>query len=396
MVEPSIAADGQTLVSVFQIGRTRTSGASAIGWGMSTDGGRSWEQGLLPHVTVNEPERGPSVRVSDPVVARDRANRQWIATYLALRPQTNGFRVDVASSHSGDGVSWSDPTVITKGFEYSADKDWVTCGNKACYAVWTLPGYPKSHMASATTTDGGKTWSAVHVLQQEGFGAQPVVRPDGTVTLVTLGEKRIEARTSTDGLRTLSPATELGPLRAEVVERLGAKIRSDVLPTAVVARDGKEYAAWRRCSDDRCSRNDIVIATSADGKAWSAPRLVDVGAALGKVDLFLPALAVGGSSDQVALTFLSVRPHRCKNLHCIVHAYGVRSADGGRTWGTVQPLSQEMRMSDFPTGTGGYSFLGDYMAVAFTSDGRAVATYPVAEPHAGLLRQGIAVASIAR
>src|SRR5690348_3724783 len=48
VLEPSIAANGKTIVATFQVGRIYDGGASDIGWSTSTNGGQSWKHGELP------------------------------------------------------------------------------------------------------------------------------------------------------------------------------------------------------------------------------------------------------------------------------------------------------------------------------------------------------------
>ena len=81
-VEPSIAASGSTLVSVFQMGRFFNGGASNIGFATSTDGGASWTSGSLPGTTIFA--SGTYAAISDPAVAYDRAHATWLISSLAV------------------------------------------------------------------------------------------------------------------------------------------------------------------------------------------------------------------------------------------------------------------------------------------------------------------------
>ena len=47
-VEPGIFASGATILTAFQIGRRFNGGASDIGFAISTNGGTSWTNGVLP------------------------------------------------------------------------------------------------------------------------------------------------------------------------------------------------------------------------------------------------------------------------------------------------------------------------------------------------------------
>src|SRR4051794_27889112 len=50
-VEPDSFAYGQTMVSAAQVGRFFSGGASGIGYATTTDGGATWDEGVLPNIT---------------------------------------------------------------------------------------------------------------------------------------------------------------------------------------------------------------------------------------------------------------------------------------------------------------------------------------------------------
>jgi hypothetical protein len=80
--EPSLAADpadGRRLLAGYQEDRFATGGSRVVTYALSTDGGRRWEEGLLPRLTLAS--GGPFQRASDPrapprpTVARPGARR---------------------------------------------------------------------------------------------------------------------------------------------------------------------------------------------------------------------------------------------------------------------------------------------------------------------------------
>ncbi|HKV58261.1 MAG TPA: hypothetical protein VJO32_08260, partial [Ktedonobacteraceae bacterium] len=83
-VEPDTFAFGHTIVSVFQVGRFFSGGASNIGFATSTNGGETWVHGFLPGTTFNATPPGPYARASDASVAYDAAHKVWIISYLGL------------------------------------------------------------------------------------------------------------------------------------------------------------------------------------------------------------------------------------------------------------------------------------------------------------------------
>src|SRR5947209_6511400 len=93
---------GSTIVSAFQVGKSYNSGgASNIGWATSTDGGATWTNGFLPHLT--KVAGGPYQRAGDLSVTYDAAHGTWMII-------TNGFYNEafaILVSLSPDGKNWS-------------------------------------------------------------------------------------------------------------------------------------------------------------------------------------------------------------------------------------------------------------------------------------------------
>ena len=51
-VEPAMFANGSTIVTAFQVARIFGGGAADIGFATSSDGGATWNSGLLPGITI--------------------------------------------------------------------------------------------------------------------------------------------------------------------------------------------------------------------------------------------------------------------------------------------------------------------------------------------------------
>lgn len=403
-VEPDSFSFGNTVVAAFQVGRTPTVAAAALGWATSTDGGTTWRSGLLPALTPQTDPPGPYSRVTDPAVAYDRVHGVWLVSVLAFREQTPGgsFATEIVVSRSTDGISWSPPVVTAPPTGTpSHDKNWIVCDNGAmspfagrCYTAWSDMARPAVIVVS-TSTDGGLTWrDPVDVPQaQNSLGAQPVVRPDGTLVVVYL---RMELQTmhatrSVDGGATFSTPTSVSLATASGPTGL----RAPPLPSVDVDAAGRIYAAWHDCRFRLfCSDapNDIVIASSPDGVRWTLPARVPASPRGGRAGHVIPGLAVdprsAGARARLAVVFYTVRDGRLTPEFA-------SSSDGGRSWSSAVTLSPSFALNDVAQ-TGGGSMVGDYVSTSFAEGGIAVPVFSAATaPFDGSYHQPILAAALA-
>ena len=94
-VSPASASHGSTIVSAFQVGHgSKNGGSSNIGWTNSSDSGKTWTNGFLPHTT--KLVKGSYDRVENPSVAYDAKHTTWMITntrfYGRQRVLRNGKR----------------------------------------------------------------------------------------------------------------------------------------------------------------------------------------------------------------------------------------------------------------------------------------------------------------
>jgi hypothetical protein len=388
-VEPHALAAGSTVVATFQSGRRHGGGAADIGFSTSRDGGRSWQGGHLPALTVSSRPAGTAAYASDPVVAYDASRGVWLISTLAVSPGLTELYI----SRSTDGLRWSAPVVAARfsSGNLAFDKNWAACDNwpqspffGRCYLAYTVHVTRTPRMDVQVSDDGGVTWSqpVIAVRAAEVVGVLPLPRPDGSLVVPYLGTDEMQSVRSTDGGLTFEqPVTIAGygyqPLRG---------IRSFPLPTADVDAQGRLYVAWHDCGFRAgCAVNDVVLSTSADGATWSRPARVTRD---GGSD-FVPALAVEGATGRLALAY-----HRCTGSPCRIDVLLSRSQDGGASWSRPQLVNaQPMRAAWLPTTTSG-RMLGDYIGLSW-SRGRPVAVYSLASPpRGGALRQAIAAAPL--
>jgi hypothetical protein len=387
-VEPAMASSGATLVTAFQVGRIFGGGSSGIGFAASTDGGATWNNGLLPGLTRFQ-GGGPYNAASDPTVAFDQAHGVWLIASLAI---ATGSDI-VVVNRSSDTRAWSNP--ITVSTTADADKQWITCDNNPtsqyyghCYLEWDDPTVPANGLIwMSTSSDGGLTWSAaVNTADAAtGLGGQPVVGAHGTVVVPIEGADGTQmlAYTSSDGGLTWGRTVMISTITDHIV---AGNLRTSSLPSAAVDASGRVYVVWQDCRfRANCTSNDIVLSTSSDGSNWSAPVAIPIDATTSTVDHFIPTLAVdpatGGGSARLALTYYFYPQTACTAATCQLEVASVASSDGGSTWSAPTTLAGPMQLGWLPSTSSG-AMVGDYAAAAY-ANGRAFGVFAVAQAKTG-------------
>jgi hypothetical protein len=267
IVEPDSAAFGSTVVTAFQVGRVRAGGAGTIGWASSRDSGRTWRSGVLPGVG----------HASDPTVAFDAVHRVWLVVTLGI---TNGpTSVDV--SRSADGRTWSPAASALSAPTAAFDKEWIFCDNwpssprrGTCYVAYT--NLRTEAIGLTSSSDGGLTWTAPTAVGPPGdvVDGLPAALPGGTLVVAWLNGRTVFAARSSDGGSSFGAPVAVTEIRAAATRGL----RAPELPALDVDRRGRLLLAWPDCRFRAgCSANDIALATSTDGTAWSTPTRVTSG-----------------------------------------------------------------------------------------------------------------------
>ena len=402
-VEPDSFSFGNPVVAAFQVGRTSTRAAAAIGWATSTDGGTTWRSGLLPALTPYTTPPGPYSLATDPAVAYDRVHGVWLVSILAVRIAPTGEPVtELVVSRSVDGVSWSAPVVTAPATgTFAHDKNWIVCDNGfasrfagRCYTTWSDVARP-SVIVVSTSLDGGLTWAAPVALSDPccSSGSQPVVRPDGTLVVLHVRHDVwvLQVTRSVDGGATFSSPRSV----AQIFWSATPGLRAPAFPSAEVDATGRIYAAWHDCRfREACpdTANDVVLASSPDGVSWSSPVRVPISPRGAGVHHLLPGLGVdptrAGAQARLAIVFYSFAEGRLTPRF-------VSSADGGRTWSSTVTLAAPFALTDVAP-TGGGAMVGDYVSTSFVADGVAVPVFSAATaPFDGSFHQPILAAAVA-
>jgi hypothetical protein len=375
IVEPDSAAFGTTIVAAFQVGRVRDGGAGTIGWASTRDSGRTWRSGVLPGVG----------HASDPTVAFDALHRVWLVVTLGI---TNGpTSLDV--SRSTDGRTWSAPTSALSAPIGAFDKEWIHCDNAAtsprrgtCYLTYT--NLRTEAISVTSTPDGGITWAPPTTVGPQGdvVDGLSATLPDGTLVVAWLDGRAILAARSSNGGASFGTAVAAATLTAAGMPGL----RAPPLPALDVDRRGRLLLAWPDCRfRGSCSANDIVLSTSTDGAAWTAPTRVTTGSA----SYSTVGLGTDSASNGIVVS-TQVVPNGAAGTVGMAAAV---SRDGSR-WSPTRRLdARTMRIAWLPT-AGNAAFLGDYLAASWVG-GRPVAIVPIASPpRAGRLDQSLYAAVV--
>jgi hypothetical protein len=384
-VEPDSLTVGRTTVATFQVGRRFSGAADNVGFAVSPDDGLTWRSGLLPGLTRASMPAGANERASDPVVAYDAVNRVWLIATLALEGQITRLTV----SRSTDGFTWANPVTAIEGTSTNGitfDKNWIACDNGPssphrgrCYLVYT-DTLRSDRLAVITSIDGGATWSLpVGIPVTDAVGAFPVIRQSGELVVAYLWSgRRLGSSVSTDGALSFGQPSII----AEVEVRPARGLRFFPLPSADVDPSGRVWVTWHDCRfSSGCAANSAVVATSTDGRSWTAPTRVTMAR-----NAFLPAIGIHPTTGRVAVVYHVVRPGG-------IDVELVESRPGSPS----QPLrfssprrlsAQTMRPEWLPNTTSG-RMLADYISVHYAGN-RPLAVWALAsEPLGQSLRQAV-------
>ncbi|MFJ8313466.1 MULTISPECIES: hypothetical protein [unclassified Streptomyces] len=383
-LEPDTFAYGNTIVASSQVGRFNDGGASDIGWNTSTDGGTTWQHGMLPGITTYQ-GGGSWARVSDPAVAYDAKHGTWMVSALVIDANVNGAGVTV--SRSADGLTWQNPVLAVGGDGQGYDKEWIVCDNTSasafygnCYIEVDLTSSGNTIIMS-TSTDGGSTWSAPVSPSgsPNGLGGQPLVQPNGTVVVpYSTNGTSVRAFNSTNGGSSWSATSLVANVSSATVS--GGLRSGDGLPSAEIDASGKIYVAWQDCRfRSGCPSNDIVYSTSTNGTTWSAVTRVPIDPVTSGADHFIPGIGVdkatSGATAKIGVYYYFYPSANCTASTCQLEVGFISSANGGSTWSAPQTVAGPMSLSQIAGTTQG-SMVGDYISTSVVN-GKSVSVFAV-------------------
>ena len=234
---PEVVTDGSTITAVW----SRSDGSNErIQSASSTDEGDTWSA----PVTIS----GPGQHAISAKVVTDGST----VTALWARYDGSNFRIQSASSTDG-GTTWSAPVTLSDPGQDAYSPQVVT-GGGTITAVWTLEDGSsyRYRVESASSTDGGATWSAPVTLSDPGqsAGSAQVVTDGSTITAVWARSDGSNQRIQTSSYTTAgSPTLALAATGASQTLTLGALgaagllLAGGLVLTRVTRREGSSTAA---------------------------------------------------------------------------------------------------------------------------------------------------------
>ncbi len=330
---------------------TTPSGDSWCGAYWSRDGGKTWDQTLIPGYRGGPPSVLTGYGIAgDPVVVFDSDGNCYMAGLAARRKQVSPFRpfqkmscIWVARSTDG-GETWGQVRTVATSITAVNfhDKEWITAdpSDGTIYVTWTVFNFlAASEIVCARSDDGGLTWNDYRVISEitggetQTQGSYPVVDDDGVLHVVWIGygPDKIRYSRSSDRGQTFSTPIDVSPLTPLPYQMPPHTYRTPTMPAMAVDRSdtnssGSLYITW---PDSTGGDGDIMLSHSRDGgDSWSEPVRVNNDTAGNGAHQFFPSVSVS-PQGYVCLIFYDMRDDPDRIL---LNIYFAMSVDGGETF----------------------------------------------------------------
>ena len=247
-VEPSVAvnpANPLNAVIGFQVGRVDAGGDATNGYAVTFDGGKTWKNGVVPGLTSDH--GGTFDRASDSVIAFGPDNTVYYSSLIFNDDTGNGLESAIVNNTSTDGgKTWGPLTVVQDDPGAGLnDKNWVVVDNGTegghhhgrVYVVWDRV----AGVTAKYSDDRGATWvpaSPVYtpnIYLAQGISAFPVVKPNGDLFVAFMADAAPPAVTTNPGDEIAEAASGVSRVSSATFIGAGTVPTGAPLPAAVVA-----------------------------------------------------------------------------------------------------------------------------------------------------------------
>jgi hypothetical protein len=341
------------LVGLWQQDRWSNGGARGLVAGVSTTGGATWQQVVIPKLTVCS--GGAYQRATDPWVTFGPTGiaYQLSLSFNDVAPPFLPADFDhalLASRSTDGGLTWSDPVTVIRDTAPTVfnDKQSITAdptNARYVYAVWDRLVFPASERASvmgalntssftgpawfARSSDAGITWETPRPITDPGhidqtIGNQIAVQPNGTLIDIFAEFNNENAKKLRGWTVRVLRSTDKGDTWGGpyLVDRLGTigvtdpetgdDVRTgDIIPEIGVNRTtGALYAVWQDARFNGGTADAIAFSQSLDGGlTWSTPikvNLTPAGIPIGNQQAFTPSVEVADDGT-IGVTYYDYR-----------------------------------------------------------------------------------------
>jgi hypothetical protein len=342
-------------------------GANLDNFYFSTDGGYSWQNGLLD-CTYGV--------WGDPCIAVDTAGSFYYFHLSAPSPPGNWIDRIVCQKSTDNGQTWSNGSYAGLNGSKAQDKEWAAIDrtNNTIYIAWTqfdnygsiLPG-DSSIIRFSKSADGGQTWSLpVRINKKAGDcldsdntveGAVPAVGPEGEVYVAWAGPLGLVFNRSADGGNTWPDSNIfVSTIPGGWDFNVAGIQRCNGLPVTCCdlsngPNRGTIYINW---ADQRNGANDAdiwLVRSTDNGSTWSAPKRVNDDPP--GHQQFFTWMTIDPVTGYLWFVFYDRREHDDNSTD----VYMAVSRDGGETF-------LNFRVSESPFNPDPIIFFGDYTNIS--------------------------------
>jgi hypothetical protein len=370
-----------------------------IGGAVSVDGGRRWQQVLIPGLSICNGGTTDFTGNADPWLSFAPNGDLY---HLCLAGNGAGRNAVLVSKSSDGGLHWAAPTILwdTTDKRLSPDYTRITADptdSRYVYATWDIDDSGnRGKGVLARTTDGGRTWEPGRVFYDPGsangatLGHTINVLPGGMLVDIFAEFKYSDDGTHKGALLSAIRSTDKGQTWSQPIRAAAIPVFSVLDPETGVAvvnsssccpnpanttdpNNGNLYVVWEETSFGNGQYSSIAFAMSADGGlTWSAPIQVNktpTNIPVANRQAFIPAIAVAADGT-IGVSYYDFRfndasagmPTDYWLVHC--HPSAITPATDPASWGNeVRLTATSFDIERAPAPSGAY-FIGDYEGLA--------------------------------